>query len=226
MIVRRFVCLVALCAGAACMKTPPPHSQSTGSQCVPVKDDCSYYQCQTAVSTCEYWEYYGAKYCERFGRMCNDQLNSPNARAWVAGTMRCLQESLAANPGVQNDCDTLDDFAFDSHPYCYTKGAYERAGVGFCDLSTAEVITIAGCVDTKDQLALRAVKQMIATARICAAYYLGGSYYNKSTESLVTKGLVQTPEAPLDANAREKRGREFLRVANEIEQMIETQAPR
>lgn len=117
---------------------------------------------------------YGKKYCEGFGRA---NFLSGKARHWLRITRTCLQMVLL--PKINNrvaDCRALTDFAFDSHPACYTqpeasichllRPAPEDGGV---TARARDIATITTVVDAKDLLTVRSARQIGQVIRTCSS---------------------------------------------------------
>jgi len=143
--------------------------------CLPA-DNCDYYFCVSEYYTCDYVLNYGARYCNAFSRMCNNTLTSDTAQLWIKGTRICLQNEINGFIGDIDDCGTFRELAFTSHPYCYTEGAYEATGVGFCDLSLEEIIAVANCIRPQDFFTAETLDQIIRTLEICLSYHQNGGY--------------------------------------------------
>ena len=105
---------------------------------------------------------YGQHYCQAFNSI-NSKV-SQKGRNFVTATRLCLQNGLkrwaAANP--QGTCKQLTDFAFASHPACYTQRA-----TSICFLSPEEQFTVAKVVQVQDLFTVRTGVQMAQTGAIC-----------------------------------------------------------
>jgi hypothetical protein len=88
----------------------------------PPKNNCDFYdKCLNEKHKCEkgYAIEYGQKYCNRFK---NTNFISQYTKKWRETTMLCLQKELIPLLHLKNaTCEFIKEFAFDSHPYCYTK---------------------------------------------------------------------------------------------------------
>jgi hypothetical protein len=140
------------------------------SSCTPVAGTCEYYRCLERHLQCErgpaFYSYpirfgvscskrgrksnkshrrYGLKYCQIFGAMRFGPSSPPfqSATRWRDQTMVCLQSSLQRflqrNP--RPTCQVLTNFAFNSHPGCYTGGA------SICRLSPQNIYKIGTAVE-------------------------------------------------------------------------------
>lgn len=105
---------------------------------------CEYYRCREASANCGsegYLMNYAYRYCQRFRLVVEDQM-SPEGQAWFRRVRRCLVTALdAAEPG--NDCRSLEEEGFGSHPECYLE-------TGFCDLPLSDWIRVFNSVDPND----------------------------------------------------------------------------
>jgi hypothetical protein len=98
-------------------------------------------QCERGPHDDSYPIRYGLKYCQRFSSV---SLNDAGRR-WTSATKLCLQQRLSeflrSNP--RPSCRALSDFAFSSHPACYT-----QPGASVCDLPLGTKARIGTIVDT------------------------------------------------------------------------------
>ncbi|KAJ6643668.1 hypothetical protein Bhyg_08632 [Pseudolycoriella hygida] len=105
----------------------------SGQACVPSSTDCSFYSdCLEAAVPCGPNGYalgYGLKFCQKF--KARSLLFSPRGRQWILSTTKCLQNALVpiASGEVVKTCSEIQDYAYDSHPDCYT-----QPGHSVCDL--------------------------------------------------------------------------------------------
>jgi hypothetical protein len=67
-------------------------------------------------------------------------------------------------------CSAITDFAFDSHPRCYTEGP------SICFLPISDITNVFGTIDGQDLLSLRSAKQMATVAATCVEQ-IGGSLF-------------------------------------------------
>ena len=76
---------------------------------------------------------YGYYFCNKYDE--NYEEFSDRGKQWVNNVKSCLQNALLPpiNDPSSYDCDTLKDYAFDSHPKCYLGNDGEYDSV--CDLS-------------------------------------------------------------------------------------------
>jgi hypothetical protein len=131
----------------------------------PEPNTCDYYsQCLEKYLPCGAKGYalgYGKRYCHRFLR---ENRFSAQGEIWRNATLICLQRELAFRDWDSDPltCREIKDFAFDSHPVCYT-----QPGVSVCELDVPDLKLILNTIDGPDFLSLRGLKQMKAVARIC-----------------------------------------------------------
>lgn len=104
-----------------CDKCPSkPMCQDTCTN--PPQQSCLFYQdCMEATVTCGgngYAVGYGTKYCNKY--VSRLSLFSSPGQNWIYKVMNCLQKSMISPlQDFNNDCTTLRNIAFDSHPACY-----------------------------------------------------------------------------------------------------------
>ena len=141
------------------------------SQCMVSSSGCEFYRCLERLYNCNrqssenrYPISYGLHYCEAF-RSLETRGASSAQRRFVSQTRRCLQNSLKswAQRNPRGTCAALTDFAFRSHPACYT-----QRGSSICFLSTAEKARVATVVEVNDLFTSRTAVQMASTGAICA----------------------------------------------------------
>lgn len=105
---------------------------------------CEYYRCREASARCGsegYLMNYAYRYCQRFRLVVEGEM-SPEGQAWFRRVRRCLVKALdAAEPG--NDCQSLEEEGFGSHPECYLE-------TGFCDLPLSDWVRVFNSVDPND----------------------------------------------------------------------------
>lgn len=171
----------------------------------PTSENCNFYQCaeierkdcngaRGAGCKCGDTGYplgYGLKYCERFGGGCDGALTSPNAKAWITGTTKCLQDKIANSSNLS--CEELKCKAFNSHAECYTYGAAQYGGVSICLLDNSEWATITSCVSLSDMVGnpCLTARQMAEAAAMCANIF-GSSVVGQIVTSLVDNQNLPT----------------------------------
>lgn len=140
---------------------------SLALDCEVVYGSCGFYRdCIEELKYCGPTGYaiaYGDFYCNRFPEILGP-LGDSKLDSWMYNVMSCLQNSLlGVVPNIENgdlSCNSLEEFAFDSHPKCYTDA-------GFCDLSVAEQAHVFGVVKASDVFTVKSLKQMYAVAKTC-----------------------------------------------------------
>lgn len=77
---------------------------------------------------------YGEFYCKKFSEKLD--VWDGDLKTWAQKTGQCLQEMIYDNRAKRFDsCQSLEDFAFDSHPICYKQN-------GICKLSYSQIFEI------------------------------------------------------------------------------------
>ena len=100
---------------------------------------------------------------------------SHGGQVWVNATLHCLQEALVPilNQNTTMSCKDLKDFAFDSHPACYTgDGSSHPSKPSICHLPVGDMAHVVGTIDTKDEFSLDGLEQEAKVAAICAKQIL------------------------------------------------------
>jgi len=148
------------------------------------KTRCSFYwQCVEPLYKCgtdnsnpnSYPANYGYKYCKRFISATRTKMSSTLGKTFIDVTLPCLQLKLydriygAEMAKKPKDCAELTQYAFDTHPDCYTQ---INKGGSICQLArpsfsdggvtgrASDIMKIAGTVDGSDLLSVRSFKQM------------------------------------------------------------------
>ncbi len=162
----KFVLLTILLIALAVIQT---HSISIPSYCFQPTGDCKFYQeCLEAVLPCGskgYAQSYGAKYCSKFKTV---PFESQYAKDWIASTAKCLQDALV--PTIKDiifrrktyTCEQVINFAFNSHPRCYTQQNHS-----VCKLPWKDFVRVPQVVDAKDYMSVRALKQTVSVLKTC-----------------------------------------------------------
>eukprot|EP01130_Rhizamoeba_saxonica_P019123 TRINITY_DN9807_c0_g1_i1.p1 TRINITY_DN9807_c0_g1~~TRINITY_DN9807_c0_g1_i1.p1 ORF type:complete len:181 (+),score=24.61 TRINITY_DN9807_c0_g1_i1:48-590(+) len=130
----------------------------------PANGTCDFYvNCLETAFQCGPSGYplgYGYYYCQKF----ETQKFTPQGEVWVKTTASCLQQKLV--PLVQDDagwnCSSLTDYAFDTHPVCYT-----TPGASVCNLPISDVLKVLRVLKLKDIFDKRALKQMERVMEKC-----------------------------------------------------------
>lgn len=148
---------------------------------------CAFYECAGAAANnrfacngeSDYLINYGKKYCNRFTQATQEFL-SDKARTWMNQVLLCLQTSLRREcvaGGVCSNCNTLRQFAFESHVACYTGRDRPDQGripgrISICDLSTDDMAFIFRTPTLKDLFTRAAGAQAFSVATICSSQYV------------------------------------------------------
>ena len=148
-----------------CTATAPVYP--TAASCKsPRHDNCSFYSaCVEPNIPCDEDGYalgFGEKYCTGF----KNASFSPKGDAWMVSVMYCLQKALVpyTMPAhASTSCADLQDFAFNSHPACYTK-----PGNSICFLPPSDVLTVMEVVGLNELFSARTMKQMAGVVRTCS----------------------------------------------------------
>jgi hypothetical protein len=162
-------CFQLYTASAPCA-APGPIYPTPASCTAPVARTCAFYSaCLEADMPCGTSGYaigYGEKYCSRYDV---DHRFSPQGLVWRDAVLHCLQESLVPElpKAPSMTCTAITDFAFDTHPRCYTEGP------SICFLPPSDVLNVIGTIDGTDLLSLRSVKQIASVAVTCAEQLAG-----------------------------------------------------
>jgi hypothetical protein len=124
---------------------------------------CDYYRCREETAQCGadgYLMRFAHRYCLRY-RLVSEPEGSPEAQAWLKRIRRCLVEVIDRDvPG--DDCDTMRQRGFDSHPECYVS-------TGFCDLSVSDWMLVLNTIDVDDV----EFRQMMTTSHLCIKEWFG-----------------------------------------------------
>ena len=180
---------------------------------------CEFYNCFESEFKCGDAGYpigYGKRYCERFQNLCGNSLTGQKARQWVAGTMKCLQVALVVREKQLTSCSAVTDYAFDSHPDCYTTGSVDNGGVSFCSLNPLEWNSIRTCVNATDRLSVIGLKQIAATALRCNKFFLSALFLDGGPDAGPPDPETAQMIASMSPAEREARAAEFLDFANAI----------
>lgn len=141
---------------AASCETPVPRTCAFYSACLEVEDPCG---------PPGYALGYGEKYCSRYDV---DNTFSAEGIVWRNAVLHCLQEALVPIlSDASMTCDAITNFAFDSHPACYT------ASPSICFLPPSDVVNVVSVIDGKDLLSLRSAKQIATVAGTCLEQLAG-----------------------------------------------------
>jgi hypothetical protein len=107
---------------------------------------------------------YGHKYCEDFKRL-EGRSSSTKLKQFVKNTRKCLQDSLKTfmRRFPNDSCARMTNYAFASHPNCYT-----NHNSPICMLNVADQTRVGAIVEARDLFTDRTKDQMIEVGRICA----------------------------------------------------------
>lgn len=108
---------------------------------------CEYYACREAraENSCGENGYYlahGYEYCHRLVQVAGPVM-SPAGRAWLEDGRDCLMRFVEDHIAADEDCQSLRDRAYASHPDCYVDN-------GFCDLPVTDWLALFATIDTGD----------------------------------------------------------------------------
>ena len=181
-------CFQILTANTGCTADQPIYSVPALCD-APVERTCAFYSaCLEAEQPCGESGYaigYGEKYCGRFDV---DMTFSAEGQIWRNNVLHCLQEALVTilPKAPTMTCDAITDFAFDSHPACYT------GSPSFCFLPPSDIANVLSTIDGKDLLSLRSIDQMESVAEICVEQISGAIFSALDT----TPGHKLSPLVP------------------------------
>ncbi len=170
------------------------------SPCKELVGSCEYYQClEEQVLTCGDEGYavgYGKKYCEKFSSMqfaphrtrLEEEAFPALGPVWRDRVRSCLMNELEGflEEKAPLTCQGLRDFAFGSHPDCYTRSP------SFCDLSLENATRVGLTIDPATILRAESITQIRQTAAICV-------------ESL-TQRIEQAPSFAVKLQLKHARG--------------------
>jgi hypothetical protein len=161
-------CFEVLTEETPCAADGPIYPTAASCQ-APVPRTCAFYSaCLEAEDPCGASGYalgYGEKYCSRYDV---DDTFSPEGIVWRNTVLHCLQDALVPILGDSSmTCDARTDFAFDSHPGCYT------ANPSICFLPPSDVLNVVSVIDGNDLLSLRSAKQIATVAATCVEQLTG-----------------------------------------------------
>ena len=132
----------------------------------PMKSCLFYTDCMEAKVSCGASGYaigYGSKYCNKYvNRLA---FFTSQGQDWIYKVMICLQKGLVVPlKNCDNNCETLKQIAFASHPGCYINS-------GVCDLPVKDFINIIKTVGG-DLTDMAALKQALQTVTGCGSRYI------------------------------------------------------
>ena len=147
-------------------------------RCSDLIGSCEYYSCvdeeRISCGDSGYPLGYGVNYCEKLSALefnparggIKEKVFPADGNQWRDNVRSCLQvemENYFANAGSSASCEELHDFAFDSHPRCYT----ELQPTSFCELPPEDVLKVGFTISPNDLLTQSSLRQIIDTALIC-----------------------------------------------------------
>lgn len=156
-----------------CVASAPVYP--TGASCTSVRPkSCHFYSaCLEADEPCGDDGYalgYGERYCYAF----KNASFSAKGQAWRDNVMQCLQKALvpqlSAAPTLT--CTALTDFAFGSHPACYTE-----TGHSICYLPPSDLAAVFGTIGLGEALKARTLDQMRRVVGTCIGQIARGIFF-------------------------------------------------
>ena len=135
-------CFEVLTENTPCAADGPIYPTAASCQS-PVPRTCAFYSaCLEAEDPCGASGYaigYGEKYCSRYD--VNNTF-SPEGIVWRNTVLHCLQDALVPILSDKSmTCDAITNFAFDSHPGCYT------ANPSICFLPPSDALNVVSVID-------------------------------------------------------------------------------
>ncbi|KAG2378593.1 hypothetical protein C9374_008232 [Naegleria lovaniensis] len=172
----------ALTRGEARSSAPSlltPELKATCLRTIQQYDKCSFYtDCLEKIMPCGSSGYainYGLKYCSAFFRSLQEGVyKSDYSKKWVASTGHCLQQALMDNVVSKISqgwtCERITDYAFNSHPGCYTDSVspVDSQTYSICKIRNVfDVKNVLTTVDAKDLFSMRSMKQIMGVLKNC-----------------------------------------------------------
>lgn len=146
------------------------------SACQDLVGTCAYYECiednHLACGGDGYLLGFGLYYCNKFSDQNFRSLKSPmrqeifpvNGNKWRDDVRECLQvqmETYLSDNQESLTCEGLKDFAFGSHPACYT------GTNSFCSLPPESILAVGLTLEPQELRDPAVWRQMTETAEIC-----------------------------------------------------------
>lgn len=156
-----------------------PELKATCLRTIQQYDKCSFYtDCLEKIMPCGSNGYainYGFKYCTKFfSDLSSGAYKSEYSKKWVASTGHCLQQALMDNVVSKISqgwtCERIIDYAFNSHPGCYTDSVspVDSQKYSICKIRNVfDVKNILTTVDAKDLFSMRSMKQIMGVLKNC-----------------------------------------------------------
>lgn len=152
-----------------------PATSHGESSCRHLMGTCDYYRCiedqEISCGDQGYLLGFGGYYCDKFSAKDFEEWKTPrrqrlfpsDANQWRDQVRLCLQEQmeefLEAEP--QASCKQVQDFAFGSHPTCYTYAP------SFCHMTPESILSVGLTLEPKELKNPAVRLQMKQTAQIC-----------------------------------------------------------
>jgi len=154
----------------------------------PVYKSCDYYACVEAAIPCGPEGYalgYGQYYCEKFAKHVAEF--SPQGQKWMYDVMTCLQMKLVpvVKKTMKLTCKELKDYAYDTHPECYTSKANS-----ICNLPPKDWSVLISILEFKTLIEIKTIVQMFDVASTCGETYVDAVV--KAVRDLLTKAVIKT----------------------------------
>jgi hypothetical protein len=158
-----------------CKKTAPVYP--TRASCkTPRPDNCAFYSACVESNIACGEDGYALGYGERFCTGFKNASFSDQGEAWKSSVMGCLQRALVPYTTAafaKTSCSTVEDFAFNSHPACYTDPSNS-----ICFLPPSDVLEVLSVIGLDQALQPRTQAQMATVFKTCvgqlADQLLGG----------------------------------------------------
>ena len=161
---------------------------------------CSFYStCLEAYYPCGLDGYalgYGDKYCHRFNSVETAQCMDEGGLEWVITTTACLQQELVPLLSTSEEtlsCAYIKNYAFDSHPICYTGGGSSvPTDPSICFLAPSDWKCVLQTVDRVDLISPLGIRQEIEIAKICIDQLTVAGICDKDHTGDVRKSVKST----------------------------------
>jgi hypothetical protein len=153
-----------------------------------VPKSCDYYACVEAAIPCGPKGYaigYGQYYCEKFAK--HEAEFSPQGQKWMYDVMQCLQMKLVpvVNKTMKLNCKELKDYAYDTHPVCYTSKVDS-----ICNLPPKDWRVLVSIIEFKTLVDIDTIVQMFDVASTCGETYVDAVM--KAIRDLLMKAVLKT----------------------------------
>lgn len=171
---------------AASCRTPRPRSCHFYSACLEAEQPCG---------AGGYALGYGDRYCHGFKNAAGF---SAKGEAWRDNVMLCLQRDLAAKLAVEAlSCAQIEDFAFASHPGCYTE-----PGHSICFLPPSDLAVVFSTIGLAEALDGRTQSQMRRVVGTCLVQTARWLFFGDEAAAPRARGQAgdAAPERALEAD--------------------------